>query len=108
MIFCTVQLKALAVDDSLAITHECSVVFEADLPEFRCMRVCVGGWEIVMEGSGGDVGKERIYQWMLSSHSTSGGVIKHSDGRTVTAPTLMWVKVRHTAAPNTWSCDPYP
>lgn len=26
-------------------------------------------------------------------YSTSGGVIKHEDGLTVTAPTIMWVEV---------------
>ena len=30
---------------------------------------------------------------ILYNYSTSGGVLKHSDGRTVTAPTIMWVKV---------------
>ncbi|KAL5475909.1 hypothetical protein EMCRGX_G025787 [Ephydatia muelleri] len=56
--FSTQQLKAISIDESLIVTHQYSVVFDSDLPEF----------------------------------STIGGVVKGSDGLTVTAPTIMWVK----------------
>lgn len=56
--FSTQQLKAVCIDDTLVVTHQYSVVFDSDLPEFR----------------------------------TIGGVVKGSDGLTVTAPTIMWVK----------------
>ncbi|EDO47320.1 predicted protein [Nematostella vectensis] len=54
----TQQLKAIAVDNGLNVTHEASVHFDSDLPEFK----------------------------------TDGGVHKHNDGCTFTAPCLMWVK----------------
>ena len=53
----------------------------------------------------------RVIQGLLSCdhcvlHRTSGGVTKHSDGVTVTAPTLMWVKVRYPSHPHTITPSP--
>ncbi|XP_035210948.1 xylulose kinase-like [Stegodyphus dumicola] len=56
--FSTQQLKAVVINDKLKVTHQATVKYDIDLPEFR----------------------------------THGGVHKHDDEVTVTAPPSMWIK----------------
>ncbi|XP_077274368.1 xylulose kinase isoform X2 [Temnothorax americanus] len=66
----TQQLKAVVVDDNLAVLHETSVQFDNDLPEFSLRN-----------------------EFNSNVRRTYGGVIrKKEESRVVVVPSLMWVK----------------
>jgi xylulokinase len=46
--FSTQQLKAVCVDEQLTITHEFSVAFDEDLPEFKSLvSILIPGHQVV-------------------------------------------------------------
>ncbi|KAK3551898.1 hypothetical protein QTP70_031558 [Hemibagrus guttatus] len=67
---CGKELKVVAIDGNLQVTHQSNVQFDGDLPEFR---------------------QAHIYS-LDHFRMTQGGVHIHENRVSVTSPVLMWVK----------------